>query len=156
MTIIKKIKKNKGFVILFAVTLSAILLSIALGVANIALKEIKFGTSAKDTNDAFFAADTGTECALYNDKGSTSSFGGTGPATIQCLGNSISIVGSSSPWTFTVVGMGSTFQSCAKVIVTKTSSPPVFTSIVSKGYNNGGSTCVQGTNTVERELDLNY
>ena len=156
MTIIKKIKKNKGFVILFAVTLSAILLSIALGVANIALKEIKFGTSAKDTNDAFFAADTGAECALYNDKGSASSFGGTGPATIQCLGNSVSIVGSSSPWTFTVAGMGSTLQSCAKVIITKTSSSPISTSIVSKGYNNGGGTCVQGTNAVERELDLNY
>ena len=50
--IIKKIKKNRGFVILFAVTLSSILLAIALGVANIALKEIRFGTSAKDTNEA--------------------------------------------------------------------------------------------------------
>ena len=57
--IILKIKKNKGFVLIFAVTLAAILLSIALGISQIALKEIKFGTSAKDTNDAFFAADTG-------------------------------------------------------------------------------------------------
>jgi len=65
---IKEIKKNKGFVILFVVTLSSILLAIALGAANIALKEIKFGTSAKDTNNAFFAADTGAELALFNDK----------------------------------------------------------------------------------------
>src|ERR1035437_11163940 len=68
------IKKNKGFVILFAVTLSALLLSIALGVANVAFREAKFNTSAKDTNNAFFAADTGAECALYYDKSTMSVF----------------------------------------------------------------------------------
>ncbi|KKR62535.1 MAG: hypothetical protein UU01_C0006G0036 [Parcubacteria group bacterium GW2011_GWA2_40_37] len=43
---IQKIKKLKsGFVILFAVTLSALLLSIAIGVTNIAFKELRFGTN---------------------------------------------------------------------------------------------------------------
>ena len=66
----KKTKKNKerGFVILFAVTLSSIILSIALGVANIALKEASFSTSARSTNNAFLAADTGAECALFHDR----------------------------------------------------------------------------------------
>ena len=41
---------------------------------NISLKEIKFGTSARDTNDAFFAADTGAECALFNDKSTQTNF----------------------------------------------------------------------------------
>ena len=67
MTNDKKLKNKKGFVILFAVTLSAILLSIALGVSNIAFNEAKFSTSVKNTNDAFFAADVGAEQALFWD-----------------------------------------------------------------------------------------
>ena len=63
MKMVKNIKKNKGFVLLFAVTLAAVFLSIALGISEVALKENNFSTSAKNTNDSFFAADTGEECA---------------------------------------------------------------------------------------------
>ena len=38
---------SAGFVILFAVSIASIVLAIALGIANIAYKEIKFTTSAK-------------------------------------------------------------------------------------------------------------
>jgi Tfp pilus assembly protein PilX len=130
-------KKNRGFVILFAVTLSAILLAIALGVANIALKEVKFGTSARDTNDAFFAADTGTEQALYNDK----------------LGN----YSGTSTWSFVISGLGSGGLSCANVSIDKTA-PPIVT-IISKGYNiasSDGLCSSTNTNRVERELKTTY
>ena len=67
-------KRNRGFVILFAVTISSILMAIAIGVANIALKEAQFETSAKYTNEAFFAADTGLEKVLYKDNRAVSSY----------------------------------------------------------------------------------
>ena len=70
----QKNTKNRGFVILFAVTISSILLALAIGVANIALKEVKFNTSAKDTNNAFFAADTAIEYALFQDKPPSSAY----------------------------------------------------------------------------------
>src|SRR3990167_808385 len=142
MIIIKKIKKNKGFVILFAVTLSSIIFTISLGVANIALKEIKFGTSAKDTNDAFFAADTGAECALFNDKSSSNSFvesGGTG--SVECLGDTFPLNGSFPSWNFVLSGLGPEEKGCAKVTVSKdniTKAPLVLTNLISKGYNIGG------------------
>ncbi len=132
---------HSGFVILFAVTISAILLSIAIGVINIALKEVEFGTSAKDTNEAFFAADTGIEYALFKDKSGAYS--------------------GASFWTETIGGLGSGMQSCVIVTVTK-SSPPIATTFVSKGYNSGSGgsspnwTCVPTSNSVERELDVNY
>ena len=44
MKIIKKIKKNNGFALLYAVMLSSILLAITIGVLNIALKEINFSS----------------------------------------------------------------------------------------------------------------
>src|ERR1035437_4257966 len=134
--IILKVKKNRGFVILFAVTLAALLLSIALGVANIALKEIKFGTSARDTNDAFFAADSGVEKALFNDK--TTGFYPTGSST-----------------NLIVSGLGSAGQSCANVTVDKTASPTV--TITARGYNIGNALCNStNPNRVERELKTTY
>jgi hypothetical protein len=147
-------KKNRGFVILFAVILSTIILSITLGVTNIALKEIKFGTSAKDTNNAFFAADTGAECALLNDKSTGSAFVSSSP-TITCNNSSILVTENpTSVWNFTISGLGDGGQGCAKVIVDKSTS---LISIISKGYNVGDVSC-NSTNTgrVERELKVAY
>lgn len=125
-------KNNKGFVILFAVTISSILLAISLGVANIALKEVKFGTSAKETNDAFFAADTASEYAFMNDKA---------PATL-CT----PAPGGTCSTSFVVAGLGSLGQSCAIVSVLKDNSDlskpaDIRTTITAKGYNIGDSNC---------------
>jgi hypothetical protein len=152
---------GSGFVILFAVTISAILLSIALGVTNIAFREIKFGTSAKDSNDAFFAADAGIECAMVYDRLDPDYFDEpsndpknafTGAAVMNCAGSVITIIQNPpSFWSFTISGLGNGGQGCAKVTVDKTDLNPIFTS---KGYNNGGYTCISGPNTVERQIEL--
>ncbi|KKS11174.1 hypothetical protein A2643_01835 [Candidatus Nomurabacteria bacterium RIFCSPHIGHO2_01_FULL_39_220] len=166
---IQKIKKLKsGFVILFAVTLSALLLSIAIGVTNIAFKELRFGTNARDTNDAFFAADTGIECALIYDKSTTGLFVHNPPISssfsITCNNRPITVTeNSTSYWTFHVPGLGSTTQSCAIVTVDKTdpgdsTTVPVFV-ITSKGYNTGSQNnnfCNPPTNAVERQLEVRY
>ena len=39
-----------------------------MSIMNISYKEIIFSTDAEETNEAFFAADTGAECALYYDR----------------------------------------------------------------------------------------
>ena len=163
--IIKNLQKNKkgfrsGFVLLFAVTLAALLAGIAVGVSNIAFRELRFSTNARATNDAFFAADTGVECALFNDKFTGSSFPPDGQAgAVDCAQNTPTFSG--DVYTFTVVGLGSTDSGCAVVTVKKdiTSEPPnVLTTIVSKGYNVGaGNGCVsQNPNRIERELKVTY
>src|SRR3989338_9622075 len=146
MTKIKlKIKKNGGFVILFAATLSSILLAIALGVSNIALKEIKFGSSVKDTNDAFFAADTGIEYMLFDDKPPSSPY--------------VPDAGASQTWNTVITGLGSTGNSCAKVSIVKynTNPPETETTIISKGYNIGDENCDSNNpDRIERELKVTY
>ncbi len=165
--IIKNLQKNKacptkrgrcgGFVILFAVTLAAILLSIALGVSNVALREIKFGTSAKDTNEAFFAADIGDECALVNDKSTSNVFMDSGlgtPIQINCNNSKIDVAKDSGRpfWRFNVSGLGNGGQSCASVTVDKTVVDR--TTVISKGYN---FSCVSTSpNLVEREIKVSY
>lgn len=170
----KKLTKNKGpvpyeargfrsgFALLFAVTLSAIVLSIALGVANIALKEVKFGTSAKATNEAFYAADTGVECALFNDKSENPGFF-DGASKIFCLNDYLTLDNFSSPWGFILTGLGEEGRSCAKVVVTKYLDPidgvTIRTTINSKGYDVGQgypSSCDPVLNSVEREVETNY
>ncbi|MFZ2072106.1 MAG: hypothetical protein WA101_02405 [Minisyncoccia bacterium] len=166
---IQKIQKNKvypnceerrGFVILFAVMLSSIILAITLGVSNISLKEINFSTSAKDANDAFFAADTGVECALFNDKGTL--FTDTNiNADIPsgCLLGNSTFSGSFPTWIFDIIGLGSTGRSCAKITINK--DPVLGTVITSKGYSADSSTsddilCTPGSRAVERELEVTY
>lgn len=148
---------RSGFALLYAVMISSIILVITLGIMNISLKEIKFSTSAKDTNDAFFAADTGAECALYNDKSTGSVFTDPNSPSITC--NNITFTANEGPtlyWSFIVPGLGSGGQGCAKVTVDKTGLCGSAACIISRGYNNGGASCLPGSSTVERELDVSY
>ena len=123
-----KLKNQEGFVLLFAVVLASILLSITLGISNIALKELKFSTSARETNDAFFAADSGIECALMSDKiPAPNRFNSPPPhasTTISCNGNGTipaSYTGSATTGTYTFIltGLGSNNSSCARVTIDK-------------------------------------
>lgn len=146
--IIKNLQKNRGFVILFAVTISAILLSIALGVSNIAFNEAKFSTSAKNTNDAFFAADTGAEDALLKERNGEF-------IPLPTLPN-----GADTTNFYSIPGLGENGLGCAFVNWYKTiepdalGNPYIKTTIISKGYNVGGDpNCASSeTNRVEREL----
>lgn len=65
-----KFKNDRGFVLLFAVLITGVILAAALGISRIVNKEIVIASIGKDSQLAFFAADSGAECALYwNDKG---------------------------------------------------------------------------------------
>jgi len=170
--IINNFKNNRGFVMLFAVVLSSIILAVTLGVANVTLKELNFTTSARATNDAFFAADTGAECALYYDIVGTS--GPTGlvnpfgvPSTdvnTFCGGTAVDLNNGSgtqaSPWTFFLYPLGSTGSACARVSLWRDTSTPVVTHIISRGYSDGGDTSSDCTSTnpnrVERQIELTY
>ena len=59
-------KKNQhGYAILFTVVIMGIILSIAIGLSNSTFKQIVLSSVARDSQLAFYEADTATECALY-------------------------------------------------------------------------------------------
>jgi len=64
---ISSVRTNNGFVLSFAVLVSGILLSIGLGIFSITMKELVISSSGRESQFAFYAADTGGECALYWD-----------------------------------------------------------------------------------------
>ena len=60
-------KSKKGFVILLAVLLSSVFMIIGAFIFNISIKELILSSGGKSSQFAFYAADTGIECALYWD-----------------------------------------------------------------------------------------
>ncbi len=62
---IKNLKKNKGFTLLFAVIVSTLVLAVGASIISIALKQVLLSGVGRDSQFAFYAANTGIECALY-------------------------------------------------------------------------------------------
>lgn len=142
---------QKGFVILFTVLVSSIILAIALGITNIALKEVLLAGSAKDAQYAFFSADTGAECALYWDIKHVA-FGQT-PIVPDCHGTSVTVTASSSPFKFNF----DTASGCAIVTVDK--NDPTMTKIESLGYNMDCNVLLntpENPRIVERAIRVTY
>lgn len=171
----KNQQKNKGYTLLFAVLVSSIVLSIGISILAISKKEFALSSSAKDSTIAFYAADSGLECAQYNNDfenvfaTSTLAPNTSGnSASFNCNGTSISpefnAASANDPFVFdfhfpinanacTVVSVEKSYEEVpglGNVLVTR---------ILSKGYNIGwtGSACEeQSSRRVERALQLTY
>ncbi|MCI0619669.1 LamG domain-containing protein [Candidatus Wolfebacteria bacterium] len=59
--------REDGFALLFAVLTASLVLSIGLTIFNITLKEFILSSQIRDSQFAFYSADTGLECTLYWD-----------------------------------------------------------------------------------------
>ena len=59
--------RKRGFAMLFAVLLSSFLITLGLSIFSVSLKEIQIATSARDSQIAYYVADSARECALYWD-----------------------------------------------------------------------------------------
>jgi|TARA_Y100000310_G_scaffold345866_1_gene471954 hypothetical protein len=149
----KRITKNKkGFTLLLAVLISSLLLAIGLAIFNITIKELLLASSGRESQFAFYSADTGTECALYWDL-KQGAFSTSTTSSINCNGTAIPGMGGGG------YGAQNVFQLdfspepyCAIVTVTKTTGPER-TTIESRGYNS----CDTGNpRRVERAIRVVY
>lgn len=61
-------KKNKGYAILVTIVIISIILVIITGLSRSVYKQLLLTSSAKDSQIAFYQADTASECALYFDR----------------------------------------------------------------------------------------
>lgn len=57
----------RGFTLLLAVLLGSLLFSMGIAIVNLTLKELMLSTAARNSEHAFYAADSGIECALFWD-----------------------------------------------------------------------------------------
>jgi len=150
---------SPGFTVLFAVLIGSILFSIGIAIAHLSTKEILLSVAGKQSEIAFFAADTGIECALYYDlrvgdifpESSAGSVGGP----IVCSGNNnvtVTLDDSDSTAATSTFQIDFSPSGCAEVFVGKTVTGS--TVIESRGRND----CGGGVNRarVERALRVRY
>jgi len=123
---------------LFAVLVSGVLLAIAISIGNISLKELIISNTIRESQAAFYAADSGMEKALYEDLVSNISTNVT--RTLETLYFSDRADKQNGP--------------CAEVTITKIVEPSgIVTTIESRGYN----TCdTNNARQVERGLRVTY
>lgn len=147
-----KTQNNKGFTLLVAVLISGVLLAIGLAIFNITIKELLLSSSGRESQFAFYAADSGAECALYWDQ-KGGGFSTSTASAISCNGSSIADVGgvgydTAMTFQFEVDGF------CSIVTVIKSETHPR-TKIESKGYN---TTCDNNLNPrrIERAIRVTY
>jgi hypothetical protein len=102
---------KRGFTLLIAILVSAVLLSVALAIFDLTTRQLELSTTAQNSQMALFAADSGIECANYWDLHpadgisefpfASTNAGPTFPYnTIYCGVSSISMPGSGNFYSF--------------------------------------------------------
>ena len=60
-------KGNRGFALLMASLVASVVLAVGTVIADLAIKQVILSGTARESLNALYAADTGTECALFLD-----------------------------------------------------------------------------------------
>ena len=146
---------QKGFTLFIAVLIGSLMLAIGFSIFNLSFKELLLSASSRDSQIAFYAADTGLECALYHDQ-KLRDFQATpsgGNVTITCAGQTVSAQKLSGTGIFSWEWQLETSSGlCAKIQVNKYTNLEK-TVIRSLGYNTCTDTDPRKT---ERGLRVIY
>ena len=164
---------HRGIALLIASLISAVVISIGAALFSLVQKQVTLSSVARESQFAFYAADTGAECALYWDnRFNYFTATTTAPSGAVCDTATLSVVrpgAVSYPYV-------STFQfqpngKCVLVTVTKcdgtitngvcthdvvNTPPPIHTSIRSDGYNVACAATTTSKIALQRSVQLNY
>ena len=143
-------KMKRGFTLLLATLIASLLLILGAAIFEIIKKEIILSSIGRDSQFAFYSADTSAECALYWDIrfdhfGST-----TPPATITCDAQTVP-VGASGVYSFEYNPNGF----CARVDVEKSDTHPR-TTIRARGYSVSCANIAGNPRALERAVRIRY
>jgi Tfp pilus assembly protein PilX len=160
--IANRIPQQRGFTLLIALILASVTLVVGLALADVAYKQIVLSSTARNSQLAFYRADSAMECALYYDQ-QFASFNDNAALSITCESQSITVTKSSLPdggikSTFNVPCAGSG-QSASVVIYKQNSGTCSSSSLTGKNciYTSGYNTCsTTDPNRFERSLRVVY
>ncbi len=141
--------EQKGFTLLIAIIVTSMFLIVSFVVINVALKQLILSYAGEESQYAFYAADSGLECASYwdlkdsnNSAFSTSTAGNitcnsqgisTGSQTVPTIPSQPSRIGGGGNANPTSIFYLTFTKGCAIVQVTKQANG--YTNIDSRGYN---------------------
>ena len=165
----KKHSKQSGFTLLLSALVASIVLSLGSSIFLIAKKQILLSSLGRDSQFAFYAADTGAECALYWDVRYNAFATTTVAATPTCDGTELDVeIGDfpTLPYTMQfqldlfVNGDGVTGTSddggyCTVVTIRKDDENP-FTKIHADGYSTSCAAKDTSARALQRSVELHY
>ena len=123
-------RTQSGFVLLFAVVVSAIIFFIGAGIFSVSFKELLVSSLGKESQKSIFAADSGIECALYADLVGVIA---DPLVPLSCFENPVSVttIGANI-----VLAVPLQNKSCARVTIVSDSSGDVpINTFISEGFN---------------------
>ncbi|MBI4123249.1 MAG: hypothetical protein HY458_02750 [Parcubacteria group bacterium] len=156
----RKYRRQRGVTMLLALLVISVALTVSLGVSNLVLGELLLSTSGRDSQIAFYSADTAVECALYWELVEQAFDQGT---SIRCADREIVpvIVGDGTRWEFSLelpLEESVTARACADVSLEK---DPVNGNVTVRGLGNfpavlENERCVARGRTVQRGIETRF
>lgn len=148
---------NHGIALLFTLLIIGVAVSLSIGVFNIILGELEIGEGARESQRAFYAADSGVECILYWDL-KEQAFVFDKEKAITCVGSSPTFTRSSQ----TIGSKAATvYQSTAAFTLANGACTSLTVIKFSDGASRiealGENTCnPAATRVVQRGVEVNY
>lgn len=122
------IAPEAGFTLLYALIVIGVLLMVSTSIFSIMIKEVRISAFGKESQIAYYASETGAECALYWARNNTTFSEGT---TVTCSGQDIIMTDQNGDGTAELIIPVASGEACAWVNVFQ----PGLTIIQSRGYN---------------------
>lgn len=152
---------QRGFTLLLAALVSSIVLALGVAIYQLAVKQLELSSLGRDSQYAFFAADTGAECALYWDI-RYDYFATSAPATVtspnpRCAQQSFTATGRGTTYPYTMEFQFEPGGYCTEVTVEKSQSGSVVsTTIHADGYSASCANFTSNSRTLQRSVELHY
>jgi len=153
--------QQRGFTILLAALVASLVLAIGISVFTIAQKQIILSSLGRNSQYAFYAADTGAECGLYWDLRHdffASSTPGIIPScddTLICSPGSDCENGRSGTYPYTMTFEYEPNGYCVRVAVTKATAHPR-TRIHADGFSTACEDIETNARALQRSVELTY
>lgn len=154
---------QRGFTLLLSALISSVVLALGVSIFEIAQKQVNLSSMGRESQFAFYAADTGAECALYWDV-RWQYFAATPPSgSAKCAGTTLTITGPSTP-TREMIFQFEPNSRCVKVKVKKCDNaecnpvkyPNIHTIIHADGFNTTCDIVSTSPRALQRSVELHY
>ena len=149
---------SRGFTLLLSALIVSIVLAIGASISGLAQKELTLSSIGRDSQFAFYTADSGAECALYWDVRHQIFSVENPPDKLKCGGQEASITTESNPPSTNFRFRYDSNGYCADVLVSKSpsGSGSFFTDIRADGFSANCDGIATNPRVLQRSVELHY
>jgi len=149
-------KGQEGFTLLLAALVASVVLALGTSIFALAQKELQLSSVGRDSQFAFYTADSAAECALFWDIRYTLFATSSPPASVTCDAQTASVTVQTQQAVTTFTYQYESGGLCAKVSVAKQDTHPR-TTIHANGYNTSCADIISSASrALERSVELRY